>query len=44
MTELTYPRDYSLTGRDARYAEEHHLVSAQWYQAPIPRKRLKELM
>ena len=44
MTELTYPRDYSLTGRDTHYAEEHHLVSAQWYQAPIPRKRLKELM
>ena len=44
MTELTYPRDYSLTGRDSKYAEEQQLVSAQWYQAPIPRKRLKELM
>ena len=44
MTELIYPRDYSLTGRDTQYAEEHHLVSAQWYQAPIARKRLKELM
>ena len=44
MTDLTYPRDYRLTGRDSKYAEEHHLVSAQWYQAPIPRKRLKELM
>jgi fatty acid desaturase len=44
MTELIYPRDYSLTGRDAKYAEEHNLSSAQWYQAPIPRKRLKELM
>jgi len=44
MTELTYPRDYSLLGRDARYAEEHHLTNATWYQAPIPRKRLKELM
>ena len=44
MTDLIYPRDYSLTGRDSKYAEEHHLVSAQWYQAPIPRKRLKALM
>ena len=44
MTELMYPRDYSLLGRDARYAEEHHLASATWYQAPIPRKRMKELM
>ena len=44
MTELMYPRDYSLLGRDAQYAEEHHLASATWYQAPIPRKRLKELM
>ncbi len=44
MTDLVFPRDYSLTGRDTQYAEEHHLVSAQWYQAPIPRKRLKELM
>ncbi len=44
MTELIYPRDYSLTGRDAAYAAEHHLASAQWYQAPIPRKRMKELM
>ncbi len=44
MTDLTYPRDYRLTGRNSKYAEEHHLVSAQWYQAPIPRKRLKELM
>ena len=44
MTELIYPRDYNLLGRDSRYAEEHHLISAQWYQAPIPRQRLKELM
>ena len=44
MTELIYPRDYSLLGRDSHYAEEHHLISAKWYQAPIPRKRLKELM
>jgi fatty acid desaturase len=44
MTELSYPRDYSLLGRDTKYAEEHGLVSAAWYQAPIPRKRLKELM
>ncbi len=44
MTERKYPRDYSLIGRDTRYAEEHGLAAAQWYQVPIPRKRLKELM
>ena len=44
MTELAYPRDYSLLGRDSRYAEEHHLVSADWYRPPIPRARLKDFM
>ena len=44
MTERQYPRDYSLIGRDTRYAEEHGLAAAQWFQVPIPRKRLKELI
>lgn len=44
MVEPSYPRDYSLTGRDAEHAETHRLASAEWYRAPIPRKRLKELM
>ena len=38
------PRDYGLLGRDSRIAVEMGLVSAQWYQCPMPRKRLKELM
>lgn len=37
-------RDYSLTGPQAAIAAELGLVSATWYQSPIPRKRLKELM
>ncbi len=44
MNELVYPRDYSLLGRDAKRAEEIGLSTAQWYAAPIPRARLKELM
>ena len=38
------PRDYSLVGPDAKLAEELGLSSAEWYRAPVPRKRLKELM
>ena len=38
------PRDYSLIGRDTKRAEEMGLASAEWYKAPIARKRLKELM
>jgi fatty acid desaturase len=38
------PRDYSLVGSDSRRAEELGLASAEWYKAPIARKRLKELM
>ena len=37
-------RDYSLTGAEAANAVEKGLASANWYQCPIPRKRLKELM
>lgn len=37
-------RDYSLTGEQARHAQEAGLVSAVWYQCPVPRKRMKELM
>ncbi len=38
------PRDYSLVGRESRHAVEQGLASATWYQAPVPRKRMKELM
>ncbi len=44
MTSETAQRDYGLTGRDAKLAEEHGLANAQWYASPIPRQRLKELM
>ncbi len=44
MTVIATPRDYGLLGRDAKIAEEMGLASAQWYQCPMPRKRLKELM
>lgn len=44
MTMPFTPRDYSLTGPEARHALEAGLASAEWYKAPIPRKRLKELM
>jgi len=38
------PRDYSLLGADGQRAVELGLSSAQWYQTPIPRKQMKELM
>ena len=44
MTDAIFPRDYSLLGRDAKRAEEVGLANAKWYQAPIERVRLKELM
>jgi fatty acid desaturase len=37
-------RDYSLTGPEAARAVEKGLASATWYQCPVPRKRMKELM
>jgi fatty acid desaturase len=39
-----YPRDYRLNGRDTERAVALGLASAEWYQAPIGRKRMKELM
>ncbi|KPY50522.1 MocD [Pseudomonas syringae pv. rhaphiolepidis] len=37
-------RDYSLTGPEAARAAEKGLVSAEWYQSPISRQRMKQLM
>ncbi|MGD1104771.1 MAG: fatty acid desaturase, partial [Terriglobia bacterium] len=37
-------RDYSLTGRDTKLAEERGLANAEWYTCKISRQRLKELM
>lgn len=44
MDQNTVPHDYSLTGASAKYAVAHGLAGAEWYRAPIPRARLKELM
>jgi fatty acid desaturase len=38
------PRDYRLIGPEAAKAAQKGLVSATWYQSPISRKRMKELM
>ncbi len=38
------PRDYTLGGPEAARAIERGLVSADWYQTPIDRKLLKDLM
>ncbi|TVY09196.1 fatty acid desaturase family protein [Paenibacillus cremeus] len=37
-------RDYSLYGNENKLAQEKGLASAEWYQCPIPRQRMKELM
>ncbi|WP_034996851.1 fatty acid desaturase family protein [Beijerinckia mobilis] len=37
-------RDYSLTGRDAHFAEACGLANADWYHCAIPRKELKNLL
>jgi fatty acid desaturase len=48
MSQIPYDssrgRDYSIIGEQAQRAEEAGLVSAVWYQCPVPRKRMKELM
>jgi fatty acid desaturase len=38
------PRDYSLTGPDARHAVTAGLASAEWYHSDVPRKAMKDLM
>ena len=37
-------RDYSLIGRDTRFAVESGLAAAEWYHTDIPRKDMKALM
>ncbi|MGC1330345.1 fatty acid desaturase family protein [Pseudomonas sp.] len=37
-------RDYRLTGDQAARAVDQGLASATWYQSPVPRKQMKELM
>ena len=41
---LVEPRDYALTGPNARHAIETGLASAEWYHSEIPRKVMKDLM
>lgn len=36
--------DYSLTGENASAAIERGLAEADWYQSPVPRKRLRKLL
>ncbi len=38
------PRDYTLGGPEAARAVKRGLVSAEWYQTPLDRKVLKDLM
>ena len=38
------PRDYTLGGPEAVRAIERGLVNAQWYQTPVDRKVMKDLM
>jgi fatty acid desaturase len=44
MSSTIAARDYSLVGAETERAQAAGLVSAQWYQTPIPRARMKELM
>ena len=44
MVDASLCRDYSLTGPDAKRSVDNGLANGQWYQCPIPRKRMKELM
>lgn len=37
-------RDYALLGADGEAAVARGLASATWYQSPVPRKEMKELM
>ena len=37
-------RDYSLTGPENARAVERGLASAEWYESPVPRALMKELM
>lgn len=44
MSDAIAGRDYSLVGEQNRIALESGLANAQWYQTPIPRPKLRELM
>jgi fatty acid desaturase len=44
MAASVQKRNYSLTGPEGKRALERGITSAEWYESPIPRKRMKELM
>ena len=44
MAAIVQKRDYSITGPENKRALERGLASADWYQSPIPRPVMKELM
>jgi fatty acid desaturase len=44
MTAKGANKDYSLTGRNAKLAQDRGLVGANWYTCHVSRKELKELM
>lgn len=41
---LIEQRDYNILGAEREKAIQKGLVSAEWYQCPIPRKQMKEFM
>lgn len=44
MSDVAYPRDYTLTGPENARARALGLASAQWYHTDVPRKVMKALM
>lgn len=44
MSTAVQSRDYSLAGPENAQAVSAGLANAEWYQTPIPRQRMKELM
>ncbi len=36
--------DYSLTGANATFAVERGLAEADWYQCPVPRATMRQLL
>ncbi len=43
-TEVQMLRDYSLIGVESKKAVEMGLADAEWYQSPIPRNKMRELL
>jgi len=41
---VTVLRDYSLVGVETQKAIEMGLADAKWYQSPVPREKIRELL